>query len=73
MNRSLHERPEPFAYHTADAAAFANCSTATIRRAIETGQLEAHLYFGEGRRKILKDDLLAWMRSQPTYKPEAIA
>ncbi len=72
MNRKAHETPEAFAFHVSDAAAFANCSRETIRRAIDTGQLPAHLYFNEGRRKIMRDELISWMRSQPLYKPAAI-
>ena len=44
----------------------------TIRRALDVGQLPAYLLFGEGYPRILKSDLVDWLRSQPRYEPKAL-
>ncbi|MBE6479674.1 MAG: helix-turn-helix domain-containing protein [Olsenella sp.] len=68
-----HVRPRARVLSVNDAAAWANTSPKIIRRALDLGQLPAHHYFDEGFPKILEDDLEEWVRSQPLYKPHALA
>ena len=72
MSRSAKQRPERIAYTVKDAAAALGVSEHTIRRALDVGQLPAHLIFGEGYPRILKSDLVDWLRTQPRYEPKAL-
>ena len=72
MPRGAKQRPERIAYTVNDAAAALGVSEHTIRRALDVGQLPAHLIFGEGYPRILKSDLVGWLRTQPRYEPKAL-
>ena len=72
MPRGAKQRPEQIAYTVSDAAAALGVSEHTIRRALDVGQLPAYLLFGEGYPRILKSDLVDWLRSQPRYEPKAL-
>ena len=73
MPSTTKQRPQRIAYTVKDAAIVLGTSEHQIRRAMDVGQLPAHLIFGEGYPKILHSDLIDWFETQPRYKPKALA
>lgn len=72
MPKGAKMRPECIAYTVKDAAIVLGTSERQIRRAMDIGQLPAHVLLGEGYPRILHSDLVDWFHSQPKYKPKAV-
>lgn len=67
-----HARPKAQVFDVSMAAAYAYTSYRSIMRAINEGQLPAHVFEGSSLLKIHRAELDAWIKSQPLYKPKAL-